>query len=420
MKKNIIVGQSGGPTAVINASLYGVISEGLAHQEEIGCVYGMINGIEGFLADKYMNLSAELSEEELELLKLTPAAYLGSCRFKLPEDLSSEFYSGLFEKLERLNIGAFFYIGGNDSMDTVSKLSRYANGIGSDIRFIGIPKTIDNDLVLTDHTPGYGSAAKYVASTVREITLDASVYQQKSVTIIEIMGRHAGWLTAASALARTCEGDNPLLIYLPEAPFELEQFSSDLKAAFEKKNNVIVCISEGIRDSSGRFLCEYTNEAQLDTFGHKMLTGSGKLLENYVRNQFSVKARSVELNVSQRCSGLCVSAADIDEAAKAGKAGVKAALTGETGKMVAFRRSNASASCASEISSALSEYQLDCVLADVNEICNQEKAFPAEWITNNGTDIGAEFFQYALPLIQGKVSRKMENGLPVYLSRQDH
>ena len=407
MKKNIIVGQSGGPTAVINASLYGVIHEGLAHPEEIGCVYGMINGIEGFLADKYMNLSSDLSEEELELLKLTPAAYLGSCRFKLPEDLSSEFYSTLFKKLERMNIGAFFYIGGNDSMDTVSKLSRYARGIGSEIRFIGIPKTIDNDLVLTDHTPGYGSAARYVASTVREITLDASVYQQKSVTIVEIMGRHAGWLTAASVLARKCEGDNPLLIYLPEAPFEFEQFAMDLKRAFEKNNNVIVCISEGIVDSAGHFICEYSSEAQLDTFGHKMLTGSGKILENYIRNQFHVKVRSVELNVSQRCSGMCVSATDIEEAALAGKTGVISALAGETGKMVAFRRKDTE------------KYTMECSLVDVNKVCNLEKTFPADWITEHGTDIGPEFLAYALPLIQGDVSRRMEDGLPVYLFRKE-
>ena len=209
-KKNILVGQSGGPTAVINGSLYGVICEGARHSDTVGCVYGMINGIEGFLADSYMNLSEKLSDDDLELLRLTPAAYLGSCRFKLPENLSDSFYRVLFEKLERLNIGYFFYIGGNDSMDTVSKLSRYAAQIKSPIRFIGIPKTIDNDLVLTDHTPGYGSAARYVAASVREIALDASVYQQKSVTIVEIMGRHAGWLTAASALARKEAGQPSL------------------------------------------------------------------------------------------------------------------------------------------------------------------------------------------------------------------
>ena len=356
MKKNIIVGQSGGPTAVINASLCGVIREGKCHPEQIGTVYGMINGIEGFLAGKYMDLSSGLSEEELELLKMTPAAFLGSCRFKLPEALSSEFYPTLFNKFEELNIGYFFYIGGNDSMDTVSKLSRYANGIGSDIRFIGIPKTIDNDLVGTDHTPGFGSAAKYVASTVREITLDASVYQQKSVTIVELMGRHAGWLTASSVLARKHGEDNPLLIYLPESPFEFEQFSADLKNAFEKSQTVVVCVSEGIADSAGHFICEYSNEAQLDTFGHKMLTGCGEILENYIRNQFGVKVRSVELNVSQRCSGMIVSGQDMKEAEEAGAFGVRSALDGVNGMMVAFKRA------------CEEPYLMECFLADVNEI----------------------------------------------------
>jgi len=406
MKKNIIVGQSGGPTAVINASLCGVIREGKCHPEQIGTVYGMINGIEGFLAGKYMDLSSGLSEEELELLKMTPAAFLGSCRFKLPEALSSEFYPTLFNKFEELNIGYFIYIGGNDSMDTVSKLSRYANGIGSDIRFIGIPKTIDNDLVGTDHTPGFGSAAKYVASTVREITLDASVYQQKSVTIVELMGRHAGWLTATSVLARKHGEDNPLLIYLPESPFEFEQFSADLKNAFEKSQTVVVCVSEGIADSAGHFICEYSNEAQLDTFGHKMLTGCGEIIENYIRNQFGVKVRSVELNVSQRCSGMVVSGQDMKEAEEAGAFGVRSALDGVNGMMVAFKR-------------ACDEpYLMECFLADVNKICNKEKTFPAEWITKGGTDIGPEFLSYVLPLIKGEAGRKMENGLPLYLYRE--
>lgn len=405
MPKNIIIGQSGGPTAVINASLYGVIKEGNRHLEEVGCVYGMINGIEGFLGGRFMNLSEDLTEEDLELLKLTPAAYLGSCRFKLPEDFSSEVYKTLFSKLNQLNIGFFFYIGGNDSMDTVSKLSRYAARSGSDIRFIGIPKTIDNDLVMTDHTPGFGSAAKYVASTVREIALDAAVYQQKSVTIVELMGRHAGWITAASVMARKHELDNPLLIYLPESPFEFEQFSKDLTAAFQKKHCVIVCVSEGIADSAGRFICEYSTEAQLDTFGHKMLTGCGEILENYIRNQFGVKVRSVELNVSQRCSGMLVSGADIEEAVMAGTCGVVEALKGTTGKMVAFSRS-------SQL-----PYELTCEMVDVNAVCNKEKTFPKEWITNHGTDIGPEFREYVLPLIKGEPDRKMKDGLPLYLSR---
>lgn len=406
MKKNIIVGQSGGPTAVINASLYGVIKTGLERPEEIGCVYGMVNGIEGFMQDRYMNLSAKLNEEELEILKQTPAAYLGSCRYKLPEDLSDPFYPVIFQKLEQLQIGYFFYIGGNDSMDTVSKLSRYAAANGSEIRFIGIPKTIDNDLIHTDHTPGYGSAAKYVAATVREIALDASVYQQKAVTIVELMGRHAGWLTAASVLARKEVGDNPLLVYLPEADFDLEQFALDVKAALDQQPNVVVCVSEGISDKDGTFICEYGSAAQTDSFGHKMLTGSGKVLEAFIRNRYGVKVRSVELNVSQRCSGMVVSMTDIEEAAEAGRAGVAAALKGSTGQMIAFRRKDGET------------YELECVTEDVNLICNQEKKFPTEWITKNGTDIGPEFWDYALPLIRGEAKRKMKDGLPVYLYRK--
>lgn len=405
MKKNAIVGQSGGPTAVINASLYGIIKEGMAH-DEIDRVYGMINGIEGFMSGNYMDLSNDLTAEELELLKLTPAAYLGSCRYKLPDDLSSPFYPALFEKFRVMDIGYFFYIGGNDSMDTVSKLSRYAAHHQSDIRFIGIPKTIDNDLVLTDHTPGYGSAAKYVADTVREIVLDASVYQQKSVTIIELMGRHAGWLTAASAMARKFEGDNPVLIYLPESDFDFEQFASDVDSALQKRNSIIICVSEGLSDSNGKFICEYADEARLDTFGHKMLTGSGKMLENFVRDRFGVKVRSIELNVSQRCSGMLASAVDIEESVQAGIKGVKTALEGITGMMIAFKRT------------ADSPYTMECVTVDVNEVCNKEKLFPNEWISKNGTDVTDDFLAYALPLIQGEPERKMEGGRPVYLYRK--
>ena len=405
MKKNIIVGQSGGPTAVINASLYGVIKEGIAHGDQIGAVYGMIHGIEGFMAGGGMELSA-LEEEELELLKLTPAAYLGSCRYKLPEDLSDICYQELFEKFRQMDIGYFFYIGGNDSMDTVSKLARYAASNGIDVKVIGIPKTIDNDLIMTDHTPGYGSAAKYVASTVREIVLDSSVYQQKAVTIVELMGRHAGWLTAASVLARKHKDDNPLLVYLPETNFDMEQFAHDVEAALKKQPNVIICISEGISDDRGQFICEYADEARLDTFGHKMLTGSGKILENFVRDRFGVKVRSVELNVSQRCSGMVASQTDIEEAALAGAWGVRKALEGVTGQMIAFNRKSDS------------PYEMECVTVDVNQVCNQEKKFPSQWITKNGTDVSDEFWNYALPLIQGEPERKMENGLPLYAHRR--
>ena len=408
-KKNLIVGQSGGPTAVINSSLYGVVSEGIAHSDEIGEVYGMVNGIEGFLEDRILNFREALPGEQLDYLKHTPGAYLGSCRYKLPESLEDPVYPLLFEKFEEMNIGWFFYIGGNDSMDTVSKLSRYAAQTGSSIRVIGEPKTIDNDLVHTDHTPGYGSAAKYVASTVREITLDASVYEKKSVTIIEIMGRHAGWLTAASALARKYKGDNPFFIYLPESAFDTEKFLKDVESAFEKNCNVVVCVSEGIHDADGTFICEYDSSVGTDTFGHKMLAGCGKYLENLVRDRLGVKARSVELNVSQRCSASLISAADQKEAVSAGRFVVQAALNGETGKMVSFVRRQAEDG----------SYQMECGLEDVNLICNEEKEVPAEWITENGSDVSEEFIKYVTPLVQGSVNVPLgEDGLPVFVYRK--
>lgn len=408
-KKNLIVGQSGGPTAVINSSLYGVVSEGIAHSDEIGEVYGMVNGIEGFLEDRILNFREALPGEQLDYLKHTPGAYLGSCRYKLPESLEDPVYPLLFQKFEEMNIGWFFYIGGNDSMDTVSKLSRYAAKTGSSIRVIGEPKTIDNDLVHTDHTPGYGSAAKYVASTVREITLDASVYEKKSVTIIEIMGRHAGWLTAASALARKYKGDNPFFIYLPESAFDTEKFIKDVESAFEKNCNVVVCVSEGIHDADGTFICEYDSSVGTDTFGHKMLAGCGKYLENLVRDRLGVKARSVELNVSQRCSASLISAADQKEAVSAGRFGVQAALNGETGKMVSFVRRQAEDG----------SYQMECGLEDVNLICNEEKEVPAEWITENGSDVSEEFIKYVTPLVQGSVNVPLgEDGLPVFVYRK--
>lgn len=408
-KKNLIVGQSGGPTAVINSSLYGVVSEGIAHSDEIGEVYGMVNGIEGFLEDRILNFREALPGEQLDYLKHTPGAYLGSCRYKLPESLEDPVYPLLFEKFEEMNIGWFFYIGGNDSMDTVSKLSRYAAQTGSSIRVIGEPKTIDNDLVHTDHTPGYGSAAKYVASTVREITLDASVYEKKSVTIIEIMGRHAGWLTAASALARKYKGDNPFFIYLPESAFDTEKFLKDVESAFEKNCNVVVCVSEGIHDADGTFICEYDSSVGTDTFGHKMLAGCGKYLENLVRDRLGVKARSVELNVSQRCSASLISAADQKEAVSAGRFGIQAALNGETGKMVSFVRRQAEDG----------SYQMECGLEDVNLICNEEKEVPAEWITENGSDVSDEFIKYVTPLVQGCVNVPLgEDGLPVFVYRK--
>lgn len=406
MNKNVIVGQSGGPTAVINASLYGVAAESLT-KKEFEKVYGMVNGIEGFIAGQVVDLQPLKESGELELIKTTPGSYLGSCRYKLPEDLSDPVYPQIFKRFEEYQIGYFFYIGGNDSMDTVSKLSRYAADNNSDIRVIGVPKTIDNDLVETDHTPGFGSAAKYVATTVREVSIDASVYDnKKSVTIVEIMGRHAGWLTAASVLARKFENDNPVLIYLPEVAFDQDAFIKKLEVCLQSTPNLVVCISEGINDGKGTFICEYASDVGVDNFGHKMLTGSGKYLENLVKEKLGVKVRSIELNVNQRCSSSCLSAADLEESIQAGVFGVNAALNGETGKMICFNRTSDS------------PYQISYGTADVNIICNEEKTIPLEWISKDGSDVTEEFITYAKPLVQGQVDVPMKEGLPNFAYRR--
>lgn len=406
MAKNAIVGQSGGPTSVINSSLAGVYES--CKRRGAGKVYGMMHGVAGLLERRVCVLDDKLkSAMDIELLKRTPSSFLGSCRHKLPDPTVDEKpFVQLFELFRQNDIGAVFYIGGNDSMDTVSKLSRYAAQIKSPIRFIGIPKTIDNDLVLTDHTPGYGSAARYVAASVREIALDASVYQQKSVTIVEIMGRHAGWLTAASVLARKFENDNPVLIYLPESAFNTDTFIEDVKKALEHTSNLVVCVSEGINDGNGTFICELASDVGVDTFGHKMLTGSGKYLENLVKEKLGVKVRSIELNVNQRCSSSMISATDQEEAIQAGISGVHFALDGITGKMIAFHRTEGA------------DYSINYVPEDVNLICNQEKTVPPEWITGNGSDIGQAFIDYALPLIQGIVNVPEENGLPKFAYRK--
>lgn len=416
-KFNLLVGQSGGPTAVINASLYGVLREALGHTDYIDQVYGMVHGVEGFMEGDYVNLSELAQTERMEYLRQTPSAYLGSCRFKLPADLDDPFYPRLFEKLNILNIKIFLYIGGNDSMDTVAKLHAYGERTGSDLRFIGIPKTIDNDLVQTDHTPGYGSTAKYVATTVREIVLDASVYKHPVVTIVELMGRHAGWVTAASVLARTRANPNPLLIYLPETVFSVESFLADLKRCFEHAISIVVCVSEGIADKNGKLICEYGAEATTDGFGHKMLAGCGKVLENIVRQNFNCKCRSIELNLPQRCSGVLAAQTDIDEAEGAGAYGVLSALNRHSGKMVAIERVRPGSEDGSEPirRGPLSGYYTDFSLVDVSEVCNREKKFPSEWITAQGSDIAEAFIDYALPLIQGESQPRYKDGLPEYM-----
>ena len=405
-KVNVVVGQSGGPTVVINSSLYGVIKESFNNTDRIDKVYGMVNGIQGFIEDRYIDIRKEMSDEEIELLKTTPAAYLGSCRYKLPEEFSDSIYPAIFKKFSDLGIGYFIYIGGNDSMDTVHKLSVYAKKTNSSVRIIGIPKTIDNDLTHTDHSPGYGSAAKYVAATVRDIVMDASVYNAESLTIVELMGRHAGWITAASILARKFENDNPALIYLPENEFCLDEFVESVKKEVEKRNTVVVCVSEGIKDKEGKFICEYASESGTDNFGHKMLTGCGKYLENVVKDRLGIKVRSVELNVNQRCKEMLSSLTDINEAVMAGEFGVKACLDGQTGMMVSFKREDKNG------------YRIDCELTDCADVCNQEKEVPTDWILDSGKGVTQDFVEYVKPLIQGENIPVMEGGLPKYCYRK--
>ena len=405
LKGACIFGQSGGPTAVINASAYGVLKTAL-ESDAITNVYGAAHGIRGVLDDRLYDIAQE-DPDELRLLLHTPSSELGSCRYKMADpDTDDTDYRRILEIFRKYNVRYFFYNGGNDSMDTCNKVSKYMMKSGYECRVMGIPKTIDNDLFGTDHCPGFASAAKYIATSCMEIYQDARVYDTGMVCIVEIMGRHAGWVTAASSLARKFEGDNPLLIYMPEAPFEMESFFTDLENALSKSTAVVVCVSEGIRDASGKFICEYSTEAQLDTFGHKMLTGCGKLLESYVRNRFGVKVRSVELNVNQRCSSLLASLTDINEADMAGRTAVKCALEGVTGKMITFNRTDNN------------EYSLEYGLVDVCDVCNKEKPFPAEWITGNNNDISPEFAKYALPLIKGVPEHVFEDGVPKYLYRK--
>jgi len=397
---NLIIGQSGGPTAVINSSLAGAFCA--AKNIGIDKVYGMKHGIKGFLRGDNVVLNEILdTDEKIELLKRTPASFLGSCRYKLPEiSENSEIYEQIFAKLKELEIGYFLYVGGNDSMDTIKKLSDYAEKIHSDIKFMGVPKTIDNDLALTDHSPGFGSAAKYIATAVRELVCDCRVYDVEAVTIFEIMGRNAGWLTASAALARTedCEGAD--LIYLPETVFDIEDFKKKVVKLAKEKHSVVVAISEGIKVADGRFVCELGVEnAAIDAFGHKMMSGSGKYLETLIKQEIKgIKCRSIELSTLQRCASHISSLTDINEAFECGSQAVKSAFNGETGKVVVMiRESNAPYSCKYETK-------------DVHGIANIEKTVPLEWITDGY--VTQEAIDYINPLIQGEIQQFMENGLP--------
>jgi len=403
MKDNCIVAQSGGPTVAINASLAGVI-DGVKKSNKFTRVYGAIHGIQGVLDNNFIDLSLmALSKFPLvNTLELSPAMYLGSCRYKLPDfEVDSKPYEIIFDRFEEYQVAAFFYIGGNDSMDTVDKLSKYAKKIGSDVKIVGIPKTIDNDLCHTDHTPGFGSAAKYVASTMLEIAHDTYIYQIPSVVIVEIMGRDAGWLTAASCLARNDYSPAPHLIYLPEVDFDEDQFIEDIKNVLKTSRCVIVAVSEGIHDKDGNYIS--ATSAVADKFGHAQLSGTGKALESLVKDRMDIKVRSIELNVLQRCAAHISSRTDINESFALGQAAVKYASEGMTAVMSTIKRvSN-------------DPYQWIIEPENVSLIANQAKTIPLEWITPEKNDVTPEMEAYLRPLIIGEVSLQYKDGLPMYL-----
>ena len=383
MKKNVIVGQSGGPTAAINSSLAGVYRT--AKDRGANKVYGMLHGVQGLLEERYIDLADHIKTElDAELLKRTPAAFLGSCRYKLPE----------------------IYIGGNDSMDTIKKLSDYAIITGHPTRFIGCPKTIDNDLALTDHTPGYGSAAKYIGTSMKEIIRDSFCLETENgiVTIVEIMGRNAGWLTGSAALSEGEDCEGPDLIYLPETKFDLQAFGRRVKDLLEKKTSIVVAVSEGIRTEDGTYVCELGNNIDfVDAFGHKQLSGTASYLASFIAGELGCKTRAIELSTLQRSASHAASRVDILEAYQVGGAAVKAADEGDTGKMVVLQR--------------LSDdpYQCGTEVKDVHKIANDEKLVPREWVNEEGTYVTSEFISYVRPLIQGDVSPVMVDGIPRHL-----
>ena len=409
MAKNVIIGQSGGPTAVINSSLAGVYKAACSLGADK--VYGMKYGIEGLLKEEMLELNVLLDDRmSIELLKRTPSSYLGSCRYKLPDpDVDSTPFIKLFTLFDKYDICAVFYIGGNDSMDTIGKLAEYGECIQSDIRFMGVPKTIDNDLMVTDHTPGYGSAAKYIGVVMKEIIRDATVYGTKYVTVVEIMGRNAGWLTAAAALAKSddCEGVD--MICLPEVPFHVEHFIEKVRVMQEKKPSIVIAVSEGVKLEDGRYVCELADDVHaVDAFGHKALTGTARYLANVVARNLDTKTRCIELSTLQRCAGHLTSRTDITEAYQVGGAAAKAAFEGVTGQMVALKR----------ISN--SPYQCTTELHPISEVANLEKKVPLSWMNANHTQMTDEFLAYAHPLIQAELTPLYIAGLPhhIYMKNQ--
>ncbi|MBO7730807.1 MAG: 6-phosphofructokinase [Lachnospiraceae bacterium] len=395
-----IFGQSGGPTSVINSSAYGVIRTAL-DSDEITNVYGAENGIIGVLNDRLFDMSKE-DADELLLLVNTPSSELGSCRYKIADpDEDDTDYKKILKVFKKYNVRYFFYNGGNDSMDTCNKIYRYMKKVGYECRVIGVPKTIDNDLSGTDHCPGYGSAAKYIATSCMEVSKDNKVYTTDNITVMEIMGRHAGWLTAASVLASD-KGEGPDLIYLPETDFDLDQFFDDVQKVHEKKGDVFIAVSEGIHYDNGRFVAE-VQTSTTDGFGHAQLGGVANYLGGLLKARTGIKTRAIELSLLQRSAAHMASKTDIEEAIEAGKFAVKSALAGKTGRMVAFERDPDSTS-----------YKCKMILVPLSEAANAEKKVPREWINKRGNFVNKEFLDYALPLIQGEPVRYFEDSLPRY------
>ncbi len=400
LKGALIFAQSGGPTSVINASAAGVFLEGLK-TPEITAVYGAAHGIKGILNEEFYDISKE-DEKELLLLKNTPSSAMGSVRYKLKDaSVDDTDYKRLLEVFKKYDVRYFFYNGGNDSMDTCNKISKYMAKSGYDMNVIGVPKTIDNDLFGTDHCPGFASAAKYIATTIMEINLDAKVYDTGMICIIEAMGRNAGWLTASAALANS-KGLGADLIYLPEVPFDVDKFVADVKGVLAKNDNkCIVCVSEGIKNKDGVLIGEVLGQAGArDSFGHAQLGGVAANLANIVKEKTGIKTRAIELSLMQRCAAHCASDTDIEETFEAGKQAVKAAVSGETDKMVCYARKDGK------------DYVCEYKLLPLELAANTEKTVPLEWITDNGTGISDEFVKYALPLIQGEPKLVKEDGLP--------
>jgi 6-phosphofructokinase len=396
---NAVFGQSGGPTSVINASAAGVFQEALK-QENIVKVYGAAHGIRGILDEVLYDIGQEDSKE-LDLLKTTPSSALGSVRYKLANpDKDDTDYKRILEVFKKYNIRYFFYNGGNDSMDTCNKISKFMQKAGYECRVMGVPKTIDNDLWATDHCPGFGSAAKFIATTTMEIFLDARVYDTPMITVLEVMGRNAGWLTAATALAAS-KGYGPDLIYLPEVPFSMEKFLSDVEKVYKKNGKVIVAVSEGCKDEQGRYIPEMVKDNLVkDAFGHAQLGGAASVLAEAVKEKFGTKVRGIEFSLMQRCAAHIASLTDINEAYMAGQEAVRAACAGITDKMIAFERVSSN------------PYKCVTKLVNLSDVANTEKKLPAEWIINDGTFVSDDFVQYALPLIQGSPEYTLEDSLP--------